>query len=224
MPKPKGKSKYSEKQMKIARVAEPRDKITGADFKAMKGYEDGGEVDLDKLPRSMKKKTRTGLFSSSYDVKESRTPKTKEERAGKTPEEKIKARTSERDRKKFEKKVQEKMGSFKDGGEVISDKEKEGRIQEKYPSKGTRTRQGMPSNLTEKDKEELSKLRPPHRDPGQLEREMKLEQEVLRRGDDEPVKTFAMGGQVGALPYRDGGMVRGCKGIQVKGKKFSGTF
>lgn len=139
MPKPKGKSKYSEKQMKIARVAEPRDKITGADFKAMNGFEDGGEV--------------------------------------------------------------------------ISDKEKEGRIQEKYPSKGTRTRQGMPSNLTEKDKEELSKLRPPHRDPGQLEREMKLEQEVLRRGDDEPVKT-----------YRDGGMIRGCKGIQVKGKKFSGTF
>ena len=34
-----------------------------------------------------------------------------------------------------------------------------------------------------------------------------------RRGDDEPVKT-----------YRDGGMIRGCKGIQVKGKKFSGTF
>ena len=30
---PKGKNKrYSKKQMKIARVAEPRDKITGADF------------------------------------------------------------------------------------------------------------------------------------------------------------------------------------------------
>jgi hypothetical protein len=102
---------------------------------------------------------------------------------------------------------------FEDGGEVNADKEKEGRIQEKYPSKGTRTRQGMPSKLTKKDKEELSKLRPSHRDPGQLEREMKLEQELLRRGDDEPVETF-----------RDGGMVRGCKGIQVKGKKFSGTF
>jgi len=32
MPKPAGKKKYSAKQMKIARVAPPRDKITGADF------------------------------------------------------------------------------------------------------------------------------------------------------------------------------------------------
>ena len=29
----KGKKKYSKKQMKIARVAEPRDRITGADFR-----------------------------------------------------------------------------------------------------------------------------------------------------------------------------------------------
>ena len=28
----KGKKKYSKKQMKIARVAKPRDRITGADF------------------------------------------------------------------------------------------------------------------------------------------------------------------------------------------------
>ena len=34
---PKGKNKkYSKKQMKIARVAPPRDKITGADFIALK--------------------------------------------------------------------------------------------------------------------------------------------------------------------------------------------
>tara|TARA_R100000149_G_scaffold45373_1_gene18171 strand:+ start:135 stop:266 length:132 start_codon:yes stop_codon:yes gene_type:complete len=32
----KGKKKYSKKQMKIARVAEPRDKITGADFKKLR--------------------------------------------------------------------------------------------------------------------------------------------------------------------------------------------
>ena len=76
------------------------------------------KVDLDKLPRSMKDKTRVGAFRSTYDVKESRTPKTKEERAGKTPEEKIKARTAEIDRKKFEKKTQEEMGSFKKGGKV----------------------------------------------------------------------------------------------------------
>ena len=30
--KKQGKKKYSKKQMKIARVAEPRDRITGADF------------------------------------------------------------------------------------------------------------------------------------------------------------------------------------------------
>ena len=36
MPKPAGKKKYSAKQMKIARVAPPRDKITGADFKRLK--------------------------------------------------------------------------------------------------------------------------------------------------------------------------------------------
>jgi hypothetical protein len=34
---PKGKNKkYSKKQMKIARVAPPRNKITGADFAALK--------------------------------------------------------------------------------------------------------------------------------------------------------------------------------------------
>ena len=36
MPKPAGKKKYSAKQMKIARVAPPRDKITGADFKKLR--------------------------------------------------------------------------------------------------------------------------------------------------------------------------------------------
>ena len=36
MPKPAGKKKYSAKQMKIDRVAPPRDKITGADFKRLR--------------------------------------------------------------------------------------------------------------------------------------------------------------------------------------------
>jgi len=36
MPKKKGKKKYTAKQMKIARVAEPRDRITRADFKKLK--------------------------------------------------------------------------------------------------------------------------------------------------------------------------------------------
>jgi len=35
-------SKYSKKQMKIARVAEPRDEITGADFEAMNNSKMGG--------------------------------------------------------------------------------------------------------------------------------------------------------------------------------------
>jgi len=37
--------------------------------------------------------------------------------------------------------------------------------------------------------------------------------QVKRRGDDKAVKT-----------YRDGGMVRGCKGVQVSGKGFKGTY
>jgi len=36
MPYPKGKKKYSEAQMKIARIADPRDTITAADFKALR--------------------------------------------------------------------------------------------------------------------------------------------------------------------------------------------
>ena len=36
MPKPKRKKKYSPKQKRIARVAPPRDKITGADFKKLR--------------------------------------------------------------------------------------------------------------------------------------------------------------------------------------------
>ena len=36
------KNKYTSKQMKIARVAEPRDEITGADFEAMNNSKMGG--------------------------------------------------------------------------------------------------------------------------------------------------------------------------------------
>tara|TARA_R100000951_G_scaffold38161_1_gene32390 strand:+ start:1741 stop:2142 length:402 start_codon:yes stop_codon:yes gene_type:complete len=36
------KNKYTEKQMKIARVAEPRDSITGADFEALNNSKMGG--------------------------------------------------------------------------------------------------------------------------------------------------------------------------------------
>lgn len=47
------KNKYTEKQMKIARVAEPRDSITGADFEALNNskmaggmvkYNEGGDI------------------------------------------------------------------------------------------------------------------------------------------------------------------------------------
>ena len=37
MPKKKGKKKYTAKQMKIARVAFPRDKLTRADFAKLRG-------------------------------------------------------------------------------------------------------------------------------------------------------------------------------------------
>ena len=33
---PKGKKGYSKKQMKIARIAQPRNKITAADFKKLR--------------------------------------------------------------------------------------------------------------------------------------------------------------------------------------------
>ena len=36
MPFPKGKTSYSEKQKKLARVAPPRNKITAADLKKVK--------------------------------------------------------------------------------------------------------------------------------------------------------------------------------------------
>tara|TARA_R100000544_G_scaffold37170_1_gene27575 strand:+ start:4986 stop:5117 length:132 start_codon:yes stop_codon:yes gene_type:complete len=34
----KGKKKYTKKQMKIARVAEPRDRITNKDFSMLRKY------------------------------------------------------------------------------------------------------------------------------------------------------------------------------------------
>ena len=52
------KNKYTSKQMKIARVAEPRDEITGADFEAMNNskmsggmvkYAEGGDVREEQL-------------------------------------------------------------------------------------------------------------------------------------------------------------------------------
>jgi hypothetical protein len=111
----KAKQKEAEERRKDAEFADKYLKKSGGKIKAMKK---GGGTDLDKLPPSMKDKTRTGLFSHSSDVKETRKPKTKEERAGKTPEEKIKAKTAEVDRKKFEKKTQQQMGSFKRGGKI----------------------------------------------------------------------------------------------------------
>lgn len=66
---------------------------------------------------------------------------------------------------------------------------KQGRINEKYPSKGKRD-----------DK------RPEFKDPGAAERMMKFEESAREAG------------------FKDGGMVRGCKGMQVSGKGFKGTF
>jgi len=187
---------------------------------------DGGKVDLDELTPRMKKKTRVGAFKSTYDVKETRKPKTKEERVGKTPEEKIKARTTERGRKKFEKEVQEKMGSFKDGGKVKVERinkkgrteavekmlrrlgaMKQGSIQEKYPTKGTR---GLSS--TSEGKKPMSEARvkqmqmQKHRDPGAVERMMEFERSAREAG------------------FKDGGSV--CSGGRsaIAGKKFSGTY
>lgn len=97
------------------------------DDKPVKKFKHGGKVDVKKLPRSMKERKRGFGFSGGIkhgnpeEVKENRKPKTKEERAGgrnPTDEQRIKARFADEDRKEFEKKVQGKMGSFADGGEV----------------------------------------------------------------------------------------------------------
>jgi hypothetical protein len=69
----------------------------------------------------------------------------------------------------------------------------------------------------EPDEETMTIIESEQAEKGYSETDMEISDKgagrVKRRGDDEEVKT-----------YRDGGMVRGCKGIQVKGKKFSGTF
>jgi hypothetical protein len=186
-------------------------KVTKKDIlkgRGVAGFKDGKEVDLDKLPRSMKKKTRTGLFSHSLDVKETRKPKTKKERAGETDirtgllseeaqkelraENKIKARTAEKEREKFEKKTQEKMGSFKDGGKVSRTAAMEDAYETKKKVKYARVPMEPVSG----------------KEPNALEDAMRYERR--REGD---TKT-----------YRNGGMVRGCKGVQVSGKGFKGTY
>ena len=82
---------------------------------------------------------------------------------------------------------------------------KQGDIQAKYPTKGTRPPEGRPSKLTKKDQEELSKLRP-HRDPGAEDRMKEFERSAREAG------------------FRDGGSV--CAGARaaIQGKKFSGTY
>ena len=81
-----------------------------------------------------------------------------------------------------------------------------------------------------------------HRDPGQVEREMEAEakerekdekfiKEVLMPKEKDVVKKayggmvkpkYNKGGKVEG--YAGGGMVRGCKGLQVSGKGFKGVF
>lgn len=191
-------------------------KVTKADIlkgRGVEGFEKGGKVDLDKLPRKMKeRKYGWGFGAGPTVLKENRTPKTKEERAGRTPEEKIKARTTERDRKKFEKKTQQQMGSFKDGGKVKVERinkkgrtaavekmlrrlgeMKQGSIQEKYPTKGNRTKP-RPAQFEK------------HRDPGAVERMMEFERSAREAG------------------FKDGGSVCAGGRSAIQGKKFSGTY
>tara|TARA_R110002072_G_scaffold98451_2_gene216556 strand:+ start:421 stop:813 length:393 start_codon:yes stop_codon:yes gene_type:complete len=62
-------SKYSEKQMKIARVAAPRDAITGADFEAMNNskmgggmikYSEGGDIRKEMLTQMLEDARESG--------------------------------------------------------------------------------------------------------------------------------------------------------------------
>lgn len=71
------KNKYTAKQMKIARVAEPRDSITGADFEAMKNsmmsggmvkYASGGSVDDDVRTVELEEMLRSAQESGDQDM------------------------------------------------------------------------------------------------------------------------------------------------------------
>ena len=123
------------KKEKLAAIAEPFDEVTQRDVITARReklkFKDGKSVNVDikKLPRSMRERKYGFGFSENggirrgnpEEVKENRKPKTKEERAGgknPTDEQRIKARFADDDRKEFEKKVQGKMGSFESGGVV----------------------------------------------------------------------------------------------------------
>ena len=71
------KNKYTAKQMKIARVAEPRDSITGADFEAMKNsmmsggmvkYGSGGSVDEDVRTLELEEMLKAAEESGDQDM------------------------------------------------------------------------------------------------------------------------------------------------------------
>jgi hypothetical protein len=71
------KNKYTAKQMKIARVAEPRDSITGADFEAMKNsmmsggmvkYASGGSVDEDVRTVELEEMLKSAQESGDQDM------------------------------------------------------------------------------------------------------------------------------------------------------------
>ena len=67
---PKGKNKkYSKKQMKIARMAAPFDRITGADFKALKKEKEKSMMKTVKAPKGfhwMKKGNSYKLMKGAY--------------------------------------------------------------------------------------------------------------------------------------------------------------
>jgi len=71
------KNKYTAKQMKIARVAEPRDSITGADFEAMKNsmmsggmvkYGSGGSIDEDVRTVELEEMLKSAQESGDQDM------------------------------------------------------------------------------------------------------------------------------------------------------------
>jgi len=71
-------SEYSSKQKKLARIAEPRDAITEADFKALRKkdggmirYQDGGDVDSgDTRTAELEEMLRTAEEAGNFDLVE----------------------------------------------------------------------------------------------------------------------------------------------------------
>lgn len=186
-------------------------KVTRKDIlkgRGVEGFKKGGEVEPHKRPRT---KAQKEAVQSEMDELRAKGAMSFPRPDSVSVEERARAKNlvrQENRRSRSERKTQQEMGSFKEGGKVKVERinkkgrteavekalkalgaMKQGDIQAKYPTKGKR-----------------DEKRPEFRDPGADDRMKEFERSAREAG------------------FADGGMVRGCKGVQVSGKGFKGTF